>query len=516
MAISATFIAVVGLAIGIVVFVSNILRIKVDPREPPVVYPKVPLLGHVIGMLREGPLYLRRISEKCRHPIFTLPMINGRTYIVTSPQLAVAVQRASSTLDFDQLIVEVTPRLIGANAESRRILEDPTAKQEGRIRMVTRAHDVINPPLASNRILEVSQTQLKHFSNFFEKVEDGLETDLFQFVTQELTTASMHSFYGPENPFALHPELTDAFWEWERGNIAYMVNILPKITARKAYYGMEACVKGFVEYLEAGRMTQAHQLLQDRKRLHDEGGISIPEQARFEVGFAFAINSNAGITSFWVVNNICSRPELLKQIQEEIQANALSGSDTISYSRLKDACPLLNSVYRETMRLTAPMTSARFVLEDTIIADTYLLRKDTVVQIAGGVIHSDTNIWGPDSSSFNPRRFLYSMNGSKSNPDGSITDSKANAVHPAAFRGFGGGATLCPGRHFAQTEILSLTAVLVMGFDMQPVRGAKKLDWNPPRDDKRFPLAVTKPLREVKVKLRRRKGYEQVKWVLKV
>lgn len=60
MAIPTIIAIIAALAIGIA-FLSNVLRIKVDPREPPVVHPKVPFLGHIIGMLTEGPLYLKRV-----------------------------------------------------------------------------------------------------------------------------------------------------------------------------------------------------------------------------------------------------------------------------------------------------------------------------------------------------------------------------------------------------------------------------------------------------------------------
>ncbi|KAF2125356.1 cytochrome P450 [Dothidotthia symphoricarpi CBS 119687] len=508
-----TVVGAIGLLAAIGVFLSNFLRIKVDPREPPVVHPSIPLLGHIIGMLTEGPLYLKKISEKCKQPIFTMPMLNDRTYVVTSPPLAMAVQRAAATLDFDQLVVEMTPRMFGLSAETKHILQDPTAKQEGRERMVTRSHYIITPALGPQKVREIAETQLNLFGKQISDIEDGMETELFRYITRGLTKTSMQTFYGPENPFALHPELVESFWDWETGAVAYMVNVLPKITARKAYYGLEACVKGFVEYFENGRGNQALTMLQDRKKMHEDEGISLYEHCRLEMAFSFAISSNAGITSFWVVNNIFSRPELVSQIREEISANALVAPGTISASRLKDSCPLLSSVYRETMRITAPMASARFVLEDTILADTYLLRKNTTVQIAGGVMHADGDIWGPDVSSFNARRFMHNLNGSKSNADGSVPEGKANAIHPAAFRAFGGGSSLCPGRHFAQAEISGLVALLVLGFDLLPVEGAQKVQWDPPRDDKRFPLSVTKPLREVRVKMQRRKGMEDVKWV---
>ncbi|KAH7071345.1 cytochrome P450 [Paraphoma chrysanthemicola] len=514
MAFSTITTGAIALGLAAMAFLFYTMRVKVDPREPPVVHPTVPFFGHLIGMLTEGPLYLKRVSERYKYPIFTLPMLNGKTYVVTAPTLAVAVQRASSTLDFDQLVVEMTPRLVGSSPEVKHIIEDPTAKQEGRTRLVTRFHAAINPQLAAHRILDVTQMQMDHFASYFNNISEGQELDLYKSVTREVTNASMYTFYGPHNPFAVDPDLVEKYWDWDDGNVGYAVGLFPKYTARKAYLGIEACVNGFHEYTKKGLHDEAVAFIKSRRDMHFEDGISPYEHARLEMGMAFAFNSNASITTFWVLNNISSRPDLLSEIRNEIQGNAFHAPDTISAADLRDKCPLLNSVWRETMRLIAPMTSARIVLEDTILADTYLLRKGSVVQIAGGVLHSDTEIWGPDASSFNARRFYHHANGTKTNASGNIVDEKASVVHPAAWRAFGGGVSLCPGRHFAQLEVVSLVAVYVMGFELQPV-GGKVGEWDPIRDDKRFPLAVTKPVGDVRVQASRRRGFEDVKWVLK-
>ena len=34
---------------------------QVEAREPPVLRPTIPFIGHIIGMVREGPHYLRRL-----------------------------------------------------------------------------------------------------------------------------------------------------------------------------------------------------------------------------------------------------------------------------------------------------------------------------------------------------------------------------------------------------------------------------------------------------------------------
>jgi hypothetical protein len=64
-------------------------------------------------------------------------------------------------------------------------------------------------------------------------------------------------------------------------------------------------------------------------------------------------------------------------------------------------------------------------------------------------------------------------------------------------------------------EVTALAAVMAMGFDLQPVKGSERVDWNPPKDEKRFLLVGMKPLRDVNVSFVRRKGWEDVKWVMK-
>lgn len=45
------------------------------------------------------------------------------------------------------------------------------------------------------------------------------------------------------------------------------------------------------------------------------------------------------------------------------------------------------------------------------------------------------------------------------------------ALKRASFRAFGGGETLCPGRHFASSTILAVVAIVVLRFDITPVSG---------------------------------------------
>ena len=169
------------------------------------------------------------------------------------------------------------------------------------------------------------------------------------------------------------------------------------------------------------------------------------------------------------------------------------------------------SVFRETLRYYAPMGSPRFVEADTTIANQYLVRKGTVVQPAPAALHQDKDVWGADAEEFNPDRFLHSANCTKTNHNGTFEDK--SSVPGAAFRSFGGGRHMCPRRNFAAAEILSLSAAVIMGFDMEVVDTTA---WNPPPDRKRVLVSVMKPLEKLMVKMHRRQGYENVQWKLQL
>jgi cytochrome P450 len=408
--------------------------------------------------------------------------------------------------------------MVSFNSDSMAILRNTgTPTKPG---FMSAVHDLIYTSLLPAEIKDMSIDVLAQLTQRLNKVKDGEEGDLFLWVRKQFTVATTHSIYGPENPFALDPSLEGPFWDFEAGIISLIVGVFPSITARKAYLGRERIVAAMKEYIRAERWRNASKLIQARARYHLDNGLTEPEYARSEVGMLFGALVNAGVTTFWVLNNVFSRPELLAEVRAEIEENALSMSEdesgvrtrTIEYSKLKAACSLLNSVYRESLRLAAPMSGSRLVVEDALIGDQYLLRAGNVVQIAGGVIHYDTAVWGPDAAEFNARRFIESQHGVWSEKQG---DGEQKEVHPAAFRGFGGGSVFCPGRHFAHVEIMSMVAGAVCAFDVDPPKDEGSIKFDPPMDIKRVPIGLVKPLEEVRVRLRKREGWEGVKIELK-
>ncbi|KAJ8133009.1 hypothetical protein O1611_g616 [Lasiodiplodia mahajangana] len=488
---------------------------KLDTKEPPVIAPVIPFIGHILGMALHGGKYIKNLGTRNRHlPIFTLPVPGSRIYIVTEPSLAAAVQRASKVLSFTPIIPEVTERVLGLDKPTmditRKNLDPGPGDERGFLADIQdMVYAMFGPGSYLNEIsLDAAQelrNEVHAFAASHEAHHDQKEPiDLLGWVRHFVTVSTAKYFYGPQNPISLDPKLEEHFWDFDHGLGKLLINVIPSITAGKAYKGRELLVRALEKYLEAGHHKTGSKIVQKRVEIALQHGWTLRATARSELSFLFAGIVNATTSTFWILLQIFADPQLLTTVREEItQAIRENSSNDIgphknyrlSVAELKDRCPMLLAVCRECLRLGSDNYSTRMVKENTLLADRYFLKKGAVVQIAGGVIHADQSIWGDNVEDFNPGRFLE--------PRQQSGAAKQNQIHPAAFRAFGGGKTLCPGRHFAMNEILSLVSLVILMFDMEAADGGKiKV---PRKNDGVLPVHILEPISPVEVLISRRR-----------
>ena len=236
------------------------------------------------------------------------------------------------------------------------------------------------------------------------------------------------------------------------------IGIIPTLIASKGLRGRATCAKAFADYYRTGGYAKTQQLVRDRFDMCRAQGLSMEEIGYLEVTTLWAIVANSVPTALWACYHVFSDPNLLASCWAEIAATGLAPA-----LASQQGCPLLQSAVKEALRLHCAGANERYVKTDTpLLHDKYLLKKGGLVMMPIELLHADTEIWGPDAQDFNPYRFYKHSSGMKS--DGS-------RVSGAAFRAFGSGTTICPGRHLALRETTSLVAMLVAGFDISPLGG---------------------------------------------
>ncbi|KAL8830239.1 MAG: hypothetical protein Q9170_005822 [Blastenia crenularia] len=488
-----------------------------DPKEPPVIHQRVPHLGHIIGLIQYGMRYFEILSTRHPLPVFTLQTLGRKIYVVNSPDLISAVQKNAKNLSFNPFVSFVSPRVFGVGEEAMAIINENIDGEEGNWGLLADTSRGMHAALAPSESLDwMTRTMLTKMMEYVDALatsKGGEEISLYKWIRTALTVSSTEAAYGPKNPFNHQSALEDAFWDFESDMTMIILGIAPSITARKGYQARIKFTKALDKYFNDNGPDTGSDLIKARWKYNREYGAA-KYAGCFEIGDLLGVLVNAVPTFFWILVHVYSRPSLLADLRneiavvtEEVTAEITTSTDMkkkktirkITISKLKDQCPLLLSTYQETLRLQTHNSSSRWVTKDTMLADQYLLKAGNVIQMPGYPVHIMSSIYGSDAGTFKPHRFIKTER----------KNEKGAKQHPASFRSFGGGATLCPGRHFATAELCAATAMFVMQFDVEPVKGPWKIpDWA----HGKVTSAVPPPAKDVKVRVRRRQGMEDVEW----
>lgn len=267
----------------------------------------------------------------------------------------------------------------------------------------------------------------------------------------------------------------------------FLTGLPPWLVVPKAYAARDAIVARFQQYFAAKSDENGSELVKARAKVLREYGVAEADIARFETVNGFGILLNLLPTAFWTIYHVFSDPALLETVREEAKAAGLHEDADALPSSLEelaklDDLPILTSTMKEALRIHASGAAARMVMEDHMLDGRYLLKRDSYVFIANKAAHFDQDCWGNNVDRFIANRF----------------DNGGEKIHPIAFRGFGGGVNLCPGRVFSTKLITAVTASLALRYDINPL--TKSRAWEDPEHDERnLAITLARPRKETLV-----------------
>ncbi|KAL9581979.1 MAG: hypothetical protein Q9212_003566 [Teloschistes hypoglaucus] len=486
------------------------LAVEQDPREPPLVSSRIPLVGHLIGLIWHKNNYYVTLRQRYSHPIYTLNLPTSKLYVVNSVEIISAVQRYPKALAFPPFEAKFATTVCASSKESNDIIALNLNGEDGDWGYSHDFHQSMRSALAPGAGIDgMNRVMIQNLAGALERLRptDGQPTKigLADWTRHEITLATTNSVYGVHNPFK-HPRIERAFWEFENGLVMILIDVLPSLTARSSCRAREVVGEAFREYFEAKHHKTGSILVQNRYNTSVENKMPVADIARHELVGSFAILVNTAPATFWLLFFIFSHPEVLEECREEVGKMIRISSEegqaktTLDITGIKQNCPTLTSTYQEVLRQRTLGVQARQVMKDITLDNTYLLKKGATVMMPSLVVHTDPAVWGSDVSDFNHKRFTNK---------GSSRNKEVHRPSPKAFRVFGGGSTLCPGRHFATTAILSAVVMFIMRYDIVPVGG----QWISPKTDKtNIASVVMEPDTDIQVEVTPRKGFADGKW----
>ncbi|KAH8799696.1 cytochrome P450 [Xylogone sp. PMI_703] len=516
-----------ALLVMVVVLVCRYLLVpKLDAREPPLVRGKIPIFGHVIGMIWHQVGYFDLLMKKHPLPAFTIDVGLSKMYVITEPSLVQAGLR-SKNLAFEPFIEMVCERILGLSEESMRLIkyEAKNDKEDTYMKSVHKAmHESMTP---GDSLLGMNQRVLDKLATFVNAIGPQWEEKrLYDWVRHSFTLSSTRSLYGKHDPISADESLIESLWDFEAGQLVLLPNFLPWLIARKAYKGRSRLQAAFRTYYNSGHDSDAGGLVAQRAVAARKFGIGNNDLADFEPSIAFVSVTNAVPTIFWMLAYVLADPKLVAELRDEVTPRVEITTEnidgkvvrvgSIKMTNISTECPLLMSAYNETMRIANGQVSARVVKEDTILTrsssgpypSSYLLKKGTAVQLPARIIHLASTTWGSDSHAFDAKRFL---NVGKDNLDKDVIKAQKQSFVP-----FGGGKHLCPGRFLALAEILGMVAVFVAGFEVvekdKDAKDGFRMFRTPKPTQHLFGQGVVKPAFDPEVLVRRKEELKDVEW----
>ncbi|KAH8801848.1 cytochrome P450 [Flagelloscypha sp. PMI_526] len=222
------------------------------------------------------------------------------------------------------------------------------------------------------------------------------------------------------------------------------------------------------EFLEMGTPGLDDGLTKDSAEWMEREGLSPKEVAPMLLGDLWASQTNAPPACVALILRVFQAKGCVDRVAKEVSGTQLFGNG-FNYAKLSDALPFLNSCVHETLRTQTSSFSIRIAKEACLLDVSIDDSERRLVPIPKGarvcavtrVPHITDSIWGEDSTAWDPTRFV---------PTG---DNEASKVKLAKLlkevRGFGGGVSMCEGRHLASSELKIAVAHLATHFEIEPV-----------------------------------------------
>lgn len=419
---------------------------------------------------------------------------------MNSPSLAAAVDRHAKAISFSPYVVQFAKRLLlpskAALATLAADLQEENGEYGCRPETLKAMHLALAP---GNSLSRTTQDFLDSMTGVLESLPTGAEFDLFSWVRKIMTRASTDAIFGArQNPFQ-DPAVETGFWSIDKDFALLGLNLFPKLIAPVGDRGRKTLFGGFRKYYAQDGHRNASRLVQARYEVNRKYNVSTEDIVRFDLSVCYGLLTNTVPATFWTLYYIYSQPSLLREVRAAISQycqtvpNAFGGiTRRINIADLAAGYPLLSAIIHETLRVQSTNASGRVVLKDTTLEDRYYLKKNSILLIPSREMHCNAEIWGPTHRDFDPQRFMH-----KGRKDG----VKAPA---SAYRAFGSGDSVCPGRYLAANEIIIVIVMMVVNHELNPVQE----EWLMPQSRGHISTSILTPEGDFSVIKTKRKDVE--------
>ncbi|KAI0806446.1 cytochrome P450 [Xylaria sp. FL0064] len=507
-----------------------------DPGQLPPAYPAFPpLIGNLITLLWDNERIFRRVTSYGGRPTAARVGILGcDIYLFQDLESIKAIWRASSLSSPIKISIYTFKYFFGVPEMTLNVYR---ADNSGPYR---------KPYIGSN-IPEDRRTDYLVHHEF----KEGLQTrivevelsskwtefsDFQKFFRKLVGPSLIESIFGPAL-LRLSPSVIDDLYEFD-ANVPWLARALPSFIMPQPYRTREKLVDhirrwhGYAQqqvsessinvdgdgdpYWGSAFIRNRHSIF-SQVGAHDEDAV-----IALDLGLCFGLVSNTSPAAFLATWHIFKDRSLLSRIRSDLK-------DHLGTKPLRDVdlkvllkIPLLESIYAEVLRLYTNIYVMVSSPQDDVTLGRWKLPRNSIALLNSSVSHRDAQFWNTRGGthpveSFWADRFLTDPHDKNSGPINPAIrgEKKPGVTRPsnysdekppfystdgleASWFPYGGGYSICPGRHLAKSVIIFIFTILATEFDIEFLTDSLVLDkW-------RFGLGISTPTNKVPVRIRRR------------
>ncbi|KAG8679443.1 Cytochrome P450 7B1, partial [Ceratobasidium sp. 394] len=372
-------------------------------------------------------------------PVFGVRAFGTTLYHVVDADLVMEIYRRPEVFGASPMLATFPSQVFGLSTQAINSSDVVGKMTESLHRQLSPTHF---HPLLSEFIT--------HACSQIDKLPSNTPFSLLSIAIQPMRNADCAMLFG-SSFLASHydHQFTTAFKTFSSG-IPLLTANFPAFLMPTTIAARQTLLSTLSAYFDAGLPEDASLLLKEFVALAQNQGWTTHDLAAYTLGLMWPLLSNAPYVVYWLLAFHLHRPEGLVPLVQEVNWVMASGRDLFEVVRDSGATPYLDACIDETIRLASDSYSMRWVANGgEYKLGGYTFKSGDQVACNTRGVHMDPGVYAqPDK--FEPERF---MDGGKEKLKG-------------RFIPFGGGSSICSGRHLALTQIKAFIIVLLSEFDV--------------------------------------------------
>ena len=440
-----------------------------------------PLFGFGAAFKKNAGELLLQLQQE-HGDVFSIMLGRRKFTFVLNPHDYPTILKDTENLSSERVGKEVSTRAFGIDYSTcpddmhdfSRMLSQ--AMQKNRIRLATEE-------MYKNLKQEISAIPAHH----------AQEDSLFRFIAELIFNAGGKAMFGSE--IYQEDNLFEDFLAYDIKFPWYVAGL----SKRWFFPKQHKYVQGIAKILETPRQEEQSDAILSYYTKMEAANIPRDVQGRIIYGLLWATQSNTVVMAFhsilYILKDKTAQQALLSEI-ETVLKNHNTSLANFPIAALNELT-LLDACLDEVLRLKTFSMPTREVINPLSVN----FENGKVLQATEGEMialyplttHMNPDIY-PEPNKFIWDRFVGKQGNGKMQYQGKKLQYN--------LLPFGGGASICPGRHFAKNEFKLLTAVLLTQFDIELLSDAL-----PDIDQSRAGLGARAPLNDIPIRIKRKESH---------